>query len=107
MRILVADDHLLYREAAALRIQRLFPDAQLEQVTSLDEAWQLAEQPGDMFDLFLVDFHMPGMSNEAITRLVGQFPDTPVAVISGTAQNSEIRAAIQSGARGFIPKTAT
>lgn len=107
MKILVADDHPLYREAASLQVHRLFPEARIDLVASLDEAWHLAEQPDAMFDLFLVDFHMPGMSVEALAKLVKHFPDTPVAVISGTAQHSEIRAAIQSGARGFIPKTAT
>ena len=107
MKILVADDHPLYREAASLQIQRLFPDARIDQVTSLDDAWRLAEQADDAFDLFLIDFHMPGMSIDAVAKLAKKFPDTPVAIISGTAQHSEIRAAIQSGARGFIPKTAT
>jgi DNA-binding NarL/FixJ family response regulator len=108
MKILVADDHPLYREAATVQIQRLFPAANVDQAASLDEAWRLVETPAsESFDLFLVDFHMPGMSMDAIARLVSRFPDTPIAVISGTAQYSDIRAAIQSGARGFIPKTAT
>ncbi|MGD0865181.1 MAG: response regulator transcription factor [Rhizomicrobium sp.] len=107
MRILVADDHPLYREAATLQVQRLFPEARVDEVSSIDELRTLAEQSGAAFDLFLVDYHMPGMSVEAITQLVGQYPQTPIAVISGTALRSEIRAAIQSGARGYIPKTAT
>lgn len=107
MRILVADDHPLYREAASTQIQRLFAGATVDQVSSLDELRALAEGEGAAFDLFLVDFHMPGMSVAAMARLVESFPKTPVALISGTAQRSEIRAAMQSGARGFIPKTAT
>jgi DNA-binding NarL/FixJ family response regulator len=105
MRILVADDHPLYREAASTQIQRIFTNAAVDQVASLDELRALAEQA--RFDLFLVDFHMPGMSVAAMARLVERFPETPVAMISGTAQRSEIRAAMQAGARGFIPKTAT
>ncbi|MGD0191837.1 MAG: response regulator transcription factor [Rhizomicrobium sp.] len=107
MRILVADDHPLYREAVALQVQRLVPETRVEQVSSIDELRALAGRPDAVFDLFLVDYHMPGMSLDAIAELVGQFPSTPVAVISGTAQRTEIRAAIQSGAKGYIPKTAT
>jgi DNA-binding NarL/FixJ family response regulator len=107
MRILVADDHPLYREAASLQVERLFPEARVDQVSSIDELRSMAEQSAASFDLFLVDYHMPGMSLEAIAQLVAQYPRTPIAVISGTAQRSEIRAAIQSGARGYIPKTAT
>ena len=107
MRILVADDHPLYREAASTQIQRIFAEAVVDQVSSLDELRALADGAGARFDLFLVDFHMPGMSIDAMARLVKSFPATPVAMISGTAQRSEIRAAMQAGARGFIPKTAT
>jgi DNA-binding NarL/FixJ family response regulator len=107
MRILVADDHPLYREAASLQIQRIFEEAVVDQVSSLDELRALAERPDARFDLFLVDFHMPGMSVDAMSQLVTSFPSIPVAMISGTAQRSEIRAALQAGARGFIPKTAT
>lgn len=106
MKILVADDHPLYREAVGEQIQRLFPDAQVMQTASLDEASLRAKEMPRDFGLFLIDFHMPGVSIDAITALVKEFPDTPVAVISGTAQHSEILAAIRSGARGFIPKTA-
>lgn len=107
MKVIVADDHPLYREAVAGQVQRLFPDAQVLQTASLDETSILAKETPQDFDLFLIDYHMPGVSIGAISDFVKQFPDTPVAVISGTAQPSEILAAIRSGAHGYIPKTAT
>jgi DNA-binding NarL/FixJ family response regulator len=107
MNVLVADDHPLYREAVAEQIQRLLPHARVIQSASLDEASMLAESTPQDFGLFLIDFHMPGMSIDALQVLVRRFPGTPVALISGTAQHAEILAAIRSGARGFIPKTAT
>jgi len=107
MKVIVADDHPLYREAVAEQVQRLFPDAQVIQTASLDEATLLARQAPQDFGLFLIDYHMPGVSIDAITDLVKQFPDTPLAVISGTAQPSDVLAAIRSGAHGYIPKTAT
>lgn len=107
MRIVVADDHPLYRDAAVQQIQRLFSQARIDQVSSLGELRALAEQPGAEFSLFLIDFHMPGMSVEALGQLIRDFPNVPIAMISGTAPRGEIRAALQAGARGFIPKTAT
>jgi DNA-binding NarL/FixJ family response regulator len=106
MRVVVADDHPLYRDAAVQQIQRLFPEAEADQVSSLDELRTLTGQ-GAPFSLFLVDLHMPGMSVDALGQLTRDFPQTPVAVISGTAQRAEIRAVLQAGAKGFIPKTAT
>lgn len=107
MQVVVADDHPLYREAAVQQIQRLFSHARIDQVSSLGELQALAEQPGADFNLFLVDFHMPGMSAAALSELAGRYQHIPVAVISGTAQRSDVRAVLQAGARGFIPKTAT
>lgn len=107
MRVVVADDHPLYRDAVVQQIQRLFSQARVEQASSLGELRALTENPDAGFALFLVDFHMPGMSAESLGQLARDFPQIPIAVISGTAQRADIRVMLQAGARGFIPKTAT
>jgi len=107
MRVLIADDHPLYREAAALRIRRLYPDALVGEVASLPELRQTTADDGAPYDLILLDYHMPGMSPEALVQLVGEFTTTPLAVISGTDANADIRAAVHAGLRGFIPKTSS
>jgi DNA-binding NarL/FixJ family response regulator len=106
MRILIADDHPLYREAVRLQVERLYPQAQVDETASLDDAELLAEQNGD-YDLFLFDFNMPGMSHNAIMQHVQKYPNIPVAIISGTAKNDDVRAVIRAGARGFVPKTSS
>ena len=106
MRILIADDHPLYREAAALQIRRLYRESQVEEVASLQELRAAAEL-APVFDLILVDYYMPGMSSGALAGLVKDFPSTPVAVISGMAANTDILAAARAGVRGYIPKTST
>lgn len=107
MRVLIADDHPLYREAAALRIRRLYPDALVGEVSSLPELRQTTAEGSAPYDLILLDYHMPGMSSEALVQLVGEFTATPLAVISGTSANADIRAAVHAGLRGFIPKTSS
>jgi DNA-binding NarL/FixJ family response regulator len=107
MKVLIADDHPLYREAAALQLRRLYPDASVAEVSSLPELRQAAASSVGPYDLILLDYHMPGMSSEALVHLVEEFPAIPMAVISGTAASAEIRAALQAGVRGFIPKTST
>src|SRR5579863_9681317 len=88
MRVLIADDHPLYREAAALQIRRLYREAQVHEVSSLNELRAATEHaPG--FDLILVDYFMPGMSAAALAGLVKEHPSTPLAVISGVAGNSD------------------
>jgi two-component system nitrate/nitrite response regulator NarL len=107
MRVLIADDHPLYREAAALRVRRLYPDALVGEVSSLPELRQTTAEGSAPYDLILLDYHMPGMSFEALVQLVNEFTATPLAVISGTSANADIRAAVHAGLRGFIPKTSS
>jgi len=105
MRILIADDHPLYREALRAQIERMYPDAAVDEVVSFDDVVRLnAEAP---YRLFLIDFQMPGMSAAALKQFAAANPSVPIAVISGTANAADVRATIQAGARGFIPKTAT
>ena len=107
MRILVADDHPLYREALRAQIERIYPDAEVDEVVSFDDVVRHSGEGDSSYGLFLVDFHMPGMSAATLAQLAATNPTVPIAVISGTANAADVRAAIQAGARGFIPKTAT
>ena len=107
MRVLIADDHPLYRDALRLQVQRLFPEAAIVEASSFGEVIEIGQSASSPFDLFLLDYHMPGMSYDALKQLAAAFPESPIAVVSGTANPAEVRAVIQAGARGFIPKTAT
>lgn len=107
MRILIADDHPLYREAVATQIKRLYQDAIIDETATLDSAIAAARGADVDYDLLLIDFHMPGVSEGSISGMVSEFSDIPVAIISGTANIGEIRTAITCGVRGFIPKTAS
>jgi DNA-binding NarL/FixJ family response regulator len=106
MRILVADDHPLYREALRTQVERLFPDVTIVEFPSLEDVMRLEASQADPYRLFLLDYHMPGMTADALKSLVRTFPEVPIAVVSGTANRADVRAVIQAGARGFIPKTA-
>ncbi len=105
MRIIVADDHPLYREAVARQVERLFPQAQVQEVSTLDEA--RARAGAEPPDLFIVDYYMPGMSGENLAAMRADFPAVPILVLSGWASSTDVLAMIRAGARGYLPKTAT
>jgi DNA-binding NarL/FixJ family response regulator len=105
MRVLVADDHPLYREAVARQITRLLPEATVEEAASMEAA--LAAAQAARPSLFVFDYYMPGMSAQAIAHLSQSFTDVPILVLSGGASPQEVQAVLQAGARGFLPKTAT
>ena len=107
MKVLIADDHPLYREAVATQVRRLYHEAQVDEVSSLEELRSMAVQGAGDYGLMLVDYYMPGMTSKALAELVTDFPEIPMAVISGTARNADVRAAIQAGVRAYIPKTSS
>lgn len=104
MRILLADDHALVRDTISAYLKS---EGQAEVVTAHDftSAMQLLRD-GKPFDLVLLDFNMPGMNGlDGLRQTVRQAPETPVALLSGTAPNRIAQDAVNAGAAGFIPKS--
>ena len=55
---------------------------------SPDKAWAYMQEPEQKCDLVITDYTMPGMTGlEFAQKIVGQFPELPVILISGYAQN--------------------
>jgi len=105
-RILIADDHPLFRAALSFGLRELFPDAQIFEAASfaLLEA-AVAHRPE--VDLALLDLNMPGAKGlSSLIYLRGERPETPVLVISANDQPRTVRRAQQFGAAGFISKAA-
>lgn len=101
MKILIADDHGLVREAISSFLRAEGFD--VAEVDSLDAAL-VAAQAGP--DLVLLDYDMPGMDGLAgLARMRNAVPDRPVALLTGTTSSAVARQALDSGARGFLPKT--
>ncbi len=105
MRIILADDHVLVRDALKSYIERLAEDATVLAVSSFPEAHSLAQQEINV-DLVILDLRMPGMNGlEGLTRMRALRPRTPVVIMSGLARPQDISDALAAGAAGFFPKT--
>lgn len=104
MRILLADDHTLVREALAAYVQQAAPQTTVTTADSLDAALELV--PTGKWDIVILDLRMPGMNGlEGLDRMLAAVGPVPVALMSGSATPETVREAVARGARGFFPKT--
>jgi DNA-binding NarL/FixJ family response regulator len=104
-RIVLADDHPLFRDALRLTLQDALGDVSFDEAGSLNEVVELLASADDV-DLVLLDLKMPGVQGFSGLALVrAQFPLIPVVVVSGTEDSSVIVRALSLGAAGFIPKS--
>ena len=103
-RILVADDHPLFREALSGALAPYFENAQIIQAGSLDDAMAKLNE-FDGVELILLDLNMPGGEyfNGLIT-LREQYPNIPIGVVSGSDTVEVVAQVMSLGAQGFIPK---
>ena len=83
-------------------------DADLDMDEASDGAQALDLVTTRQYDLVLLDLKMPGMNGmDALGALRTAIPGTPLVVLSGEEDPAVVRAAIDGGAMGFIPKSST
>lgn len=105
-RILVADDHPLFRAALWQAAAAAVPDAVLSDASDLEGALAVLSATPDT-DLVLLDLRMPGSRGlSGLAALRGQFPGVAVLVVSAHDEPSVVRRVLAHGAAGFIPKSA-
>jgi DNA-binding NarL/FixJ family response regulator len=103
-RLVIADDHPLFRDALRQTVSSVAPAAKIEEAGSFDDLTALLEQDGDV-DLILLDLTMPGTSGfSGLIYLRAQYPAVPVVVVSASDDGATIRRSLDFGASGFIPK---
>jgi len=105
-RVLVADDHPLFRAAVLHALREGVELGETLEVASVSALTQALAAHPDV-DLVLLDLAMPGARGfSSLVWLRGERPDIPVIVISSNDHPRVIRRAQQFGAAGFIPKSA-
>jgi DNA-binding NarL/FixJ family response regulator len=104
-RVVIVDDHPLFRNALKQALVSAFPAMKIDEAASLDQVNALLEQDSD-YDLVCLDLKMPGVQGfSGLVYLRAQFPAVPVVVVSGSEEPPIVRRALDLGASGFIPKS--
>jgi len=106
MRILIADDHPLFRDAFRGILLQLYPNAEIEEMATFEELMSIESSQQFSFDMVFIDLDMPkGNPNDTISYLNKLNSDTPIVIVSGEESKLVVKNAIISGAIGFLPKS--
>ena len=104
-KILIADDHPLFREAIHNVISDGFSGSEVMETADLDSALALTQEHDDL-DLILLDLNMPGMHGlNGLINLRNEAPTIPVVIVSAEQDKQVVLQAITYGAVGFITKS--
>jgi DNA-binding NarL/FixJ family response regulator len=107
MKILIVDDHPLIREALRHVLKALDAEIELVEAANSAEAFAALDGTADI-RLILLDLGLPDIDGfEALAQLRTRHPETPIVVLSATESADVVTRAIDGGAMGFIPKTAS
>ena len=104
-KILIADDHPLFREAISNVIENSFEGCQTLETEDLDSALEIAQKEEEL-DLILLDLNMPGMNGlNGLITLRNDLPTVPVVIVTAEEDKQIVLQAITYGAVGFITKS--
>lgn len=105
MKILIADDHTLFRDVLVQYLKRAEPKCTIEIAKDFNAAYHIIENDQN-FDLVLLDYCMPGMFGlDGIQKIIDTYPSLRVALMSGLAEEDVVEKALDMGVVAYFPKT--
>lgn len=105
MKVLLVDDHPLFREGVASVLQRADASTAVVQAVNGQEGLDRLGEHGDI-DLVLMDLRMatlPGL--ETLEQIRRRHPGVLTVVLSSSEDPADVRRALKAGARGYCPKS--
>jgi len=107
VKLAVADDHPLFRTALIQAAKKLLPNSEVIEADSFQNTVMSIQEHPDI-ELIFLDLNMPGNDGfTGLTTLRNNYPDIQVVMVSATEEASVINKAIDLGASGYIPKSAS
>ena len=106
MRILVADEHAIFREGLRHVVAEVATTPQISEAGCFDEALEWVRDSGS-FELILLGLSLPGLPGfDGIGTLVRASPRAATVVLSVSEDPADVARALACGARGYVLKSA-
>ncbi len=103
MRLLLVDDHGLFRHSMAVWLKQLGDDITIDFADSFNSTNKAVQQGG--YDLILMDLGMPGMQGAMSVKYFCTIANsTPVVIVSADETSMTITSCINAGASGYVTK---
>jgi two-component system invasion response regulator UvrY len=103
-RLLIADDHSIFRRGLQEILRRELPDVVFGEAEDSDGALQALGEA--RWDLLILDISMPGRSGlEVLKTARAKHPEVPVLVMSMHPEDQYGRRMVQGGASGYLNKS--
>ncbi len=103
IRLFVADDHTVIRKALCEMLEKKGEYQVVGQASNGEEALALIQNCHP--DLIILDIQMPKLNGIEALKKLNEGPSAPpVVILSANDNETSVRAALQAGARGFLPK---
>ncbi|HVW68908.1 MAG TPA: response regulator transcription factor [Steroidobacteraceae bacterium] len=104
-RVLIADDHPLYRDALRAIVPQALPNASVSEAGCQSEVIACVTSDA-AFDLIVLDLNLPGAEGLSCLRHVRETaPLTPIIVVSGNDEPATMSDVVLAGATGYVPKS--
>ena len=105
-KVIIADDHPLFRTALKQAIVECIEDDESLEVDNFNDLLK-AVSLNNSLEIVFLDLHMPGNDGfTGLTQLQNHFPDIVVIMVSSDDNSETMQKAINFGAAAFIPKSA-
>ena len=104
MKILIVDDHALFRDGLSLLLSSLADNVLvIEAVDSVSAFEALSKHPD--IDFMLLDLNIPGKDGFYVLEAMNkEYPTVPVAVLSASARQEDVDRVMETSAVGYIHK---
>ncbi|MBU6952112.1 MULTISPECIES: response regulator transcription factor [unclassified Hahella] len=105
-KILIAEDHDLYRDGLRHLVMEIFPDAKIVEASDFYTASEQLILHPDL-SLLILDIQLPGTQRlDGVKQLRGAYPLLPIVVVSALEMGPNVQNVMALGVNGFIAKSA-